>query len=98
MQTEEMIPASEFCVHHNIELSFLHSLNESGLIQIISIEETLYVPISQLPNLEKLVRFYYDLDINVEGIETITHLLYRINTMQQQIAQLTQRLYLYERE
>ena len=26
----------------------------------------------QLQQLEKIVRFYYDLDINLEGIETIT--------------------------
>jgi hypothetical protein len=96
MQTEEMILASEFCVHHNIELSFIHSLSESGLIQIIFIEEKPYVPIHQLPNLEKLVRLYYDLDINLEGIETITHLLNQISFMQKQIAQLSHKLYLYE--
>lgn len=95
MITEKMIPASEFCVCHNIELSFIHSLNEAGLIQITVIEEKLYVPVNQLPNLEKLVRLYYDLDINMEGIETITHLLKQINNMHQQIAQLTHRLYLY---
>jgi hypothetical protein len=96
MQTEEMILASEFCVHHNIELSFIHSLSESGLIQIIFIEEKPYVPIHQLSNLEKLVRLYYDLDINLEGIETITHLLNQISFMQKQIAQLSHKLYLYE--
>ena len=91
----EMIPATEFCVHHNIELSFIHSLNEAGLIQITTIEEKLYVPVNQLPDLEKLVRLYYELDINLEGIETITHLLKEINNMHEQIAQLTHRLYLY---
>lgn len=62
------------------------------------IEEKLFVPASQLNNLEKLVRLYYEMDINLEGIETITYLLKRMNDMQQQITLLTNRLRLYENE
>lgn len=98
MQKEEMIPANEFCIHHNVELSFIYSLNESGLIEMTVIEEKLFVPVSQLNNLEKLVRLYYEMDINLEGIETITYLLKRMNDMQQQITLLTNRLRLYENE
>ncbi len=98
MQKEEMIPANEFCIHHNVELSFIYSLNESGLIEMTVIEEKLFVPASQLYNLEKLVRLYYEMDINLEGIETITYLLKRMNDMQQQITLLTNRLRLYENE
>jgi len=98
MQSEEMIPASEFCVHHHIEVSFLHALKESGLIEIITIEETLYLPVNQLCTIEKLVRLYYDFDINLHGIETITCLLQQINDMQQHITQLTHQLYLKESE
>jgi chaperone modulatory protein CbpM len=96
MPTEDMIPASEFCIHHNIELSFIYSLNESGLIEIITIEEKTFVPVSQLNQLEKLVRLYYDMDINLEGIETITYLLQRMNDMQQQITYLTDRLNMFK--
>jgi chaperone modulatory protein CbpM len=95
MPTEDMIPASEFCIHHNIELSFIYSLNQSGLIEIITVEEKIFVPVSQLSQLEKLVRLYYDMDINLEGIETITCLLHRINEMQQQIVQLNNKLNIY---
>ena len=98
MQTEDMIPADEFCIHHNIELSFIYSLQDSGLLQVTSMEEKNFVPVTQLPNLEKLVRLYQDLDINLEGIETITYLLQRMNAMQQQIKQLRNRLSLYEND
>ena len=96
MQTEEMIPANEFCLHHNIELSFIYSLKESGLIEISTVEEKTFVPVNQLSHLEKLVRLYYEMDINLEGIETITYLLKRMNEMQQQIGQLNNRLRIYE--
>lgn len=98
MQPAEMIPANEFCIHHNIELSFIHLLNEYGLIEIISTEENILLPADQLSRLEKLVRLHYEMDINLEGIETITYLLERIKDMQQQITMLTNRLKIYEKE
>jgi chaperone modulatory protein CbpM len=96
MQTEEMIAASEFCIHHHIDPSFLYSLKDAGLIEISIVQEKIFIPESQLYNVEKLVRLYYEMDINLEGIETITHLLQRMHTMQQQITELSNRLSRYE--
>lgn len=98
MQTDEMIIVDEFCIHHNIELSFINALKDSGLIEITLWEEKLCIPESQLPSLEKLVRLYYEMDINLEGIETITYLLSRMNEMQQEIRTLHTRLNLYEND
>lgn len=92
MKNEEMVPASEFCIHHNIELSFIDSLREYGMIQTMVKEEIIYLPISELPRLEKIIRLHFDLDINLEGVETITHLLERMKVMQERITQLTNRL------
>ena len=98
MQTEEMIIVNEFCIHHNIEFSFINALQQSGLIEITQAEEKWYVHETQLPQLEKMVRLYYEMDINLEGIETITYLLIRMNDMQQQIIQLNNRLAMYEKD
>jgi hypothetical protein len=96
MQFEDMVPASEFCVHHNIELSFIDSLREYGLVETILIEEKVYLPVSQLGHLEKIVRLHFDLEINLEGIETIAHLLEKVNTLQDRVTMLTNRLKAYE--
>ena len=96
MQTEEMIVVHEFCVHHDIDTSFINALNDSGLIEVQVLEDKSYIPVSELPQLEKLVRLYYEMDINLEGIETITYLLSRMTEMQQQIMQLNNRLSVYE--
>jgi hypothetical protein len=96
MHKEHLISAIEFCNNHEIEISFISSLHETGLIEIIQIEETEYIDESQLVQLEKFVRFYYDLGINLEGIETINHLLDRMNDMQVEIMALRNRLRLYE--
>ena len=96
MCKEHLISTIEFCTIHDIEISFISSLHETGLIKIITIEETEYFDMSQLQQLEKIIRLYYDLGINLEGIETITHLLNRLNNMQGEITGLKNRLRLYE--
>jgi hypothetical protein len=96
MQTNQLIPVKTFCESHRIEYSFISSLYDTGLIEIIVVDDISFVTPEQLGQLEKIVRLYYDLGINVEGIETITHLLERINRMQMEITLLQSRLRLYE--
>jgi hypothetical protein len=96
METEYLIAIDEFCTSHNIEISFISSLQQSGLIEVTTIKEAGYIEAAQLQQLEKFIRLYYDLDINMEGIETITHLLRRISSMQDEIITLRNRLRLYE--
>jgi hypothetical protein len=96
MQTIEMIAATEFCIHYQIELSFIQSLHHSGLLQAESREAGLFIPVDEMPSLEKLVRLRYEMDINLEGIETICHLLRQVDQLQQEVMQLKNRLSLYE--
>lgn len=96
MNRGNMIPANEFCASHNIEITFINSLQEAGLIEITTISETEYIHESQLNELEKIVRLYYEMDINLEGIETVIHLLQKINDMHEEITLLKNRLRLYE--
>jgi chaperone modulatory protein CbpM len=96
IHTENLIPADEICERYHVEISFISTLRESGLVEIITLEETEYIPLEQLDQLEKIVRLYYELDINVEGIETIIHLLEKIDEMQEEINELQNRLRLYE--
>ncbi|MDP4274402.1 MAG: chaperone modulator CbpM [Bacteroidota bacterium] len=97
MKKENLIPINEFCNNYNIEISFISSLQKSGLIEFTIIEDSLFIDVDQLQQLEKIVHFYYELDINLEGIETINHLLQRINAQQKEIIMLKNRLRLYEK-
>ena len=96
MPTTDMIAANEFCIYHNIELSFIFSLQHSGLIAVVVEADNTFIPASELPRLEKLVRLYYEMDINIEGIETITYLLQRLNDLQKDVKVLKNRLEIYE--
>ena len=96
MQTEYLIAVDEFCAIHNVDVSFISSLKQTGLIEVTTIQEAGFIDAGQLKQLEKFIRFYYELDINLEGIETITHLLQRINNLQDEVIGLRNRLRLYE--
>lgn len=96
MGTEYLIAVDEFCASHDIEISFISSLQQSGLIEITKIKNSGFIEADKLMQLEKYIRLYYELDINLEGIETIDHLLQHINSMQDEIINLRNRLRLYE--
>lgn len=96
MPTKKLIAVNEFCINRNIEFSFISSLQETGLIEIATIEEAAFIGADQLQKVEKFIHFYYDLDINLAGIETINHLLQRMSAMQDEIISLRNRLSLYE--
>ncbi|WP_423148924.1 chaperone modulator CbpM [Rubrolithibacter danxiaensis] len=96
METNDLIAAEEFCTFHKVEFSFIRSLYEAELIEITTIKEITYIPNDQLQQLEKFVRMHYDLDINVQGIEAIAHLLGRISDLQGELTSVKNRLRLYE--
>jgi hypothetical protein len=96
MKTEYLISLIDFCNSHDIEISFISSLHETGLINITTIENNDFLDAQQLQQLEKYIRFYYELNINLEGIDSIKHLLQRVNTLQNVITSLRNRLRLYE--
>jgi chaperone modulatory protein CbpM len=98
METDYLIAIDEFCTSHNIDVSFINSLQQNGLIQITTIKETSFIEAEELQQLEKFIHLYYELDINLEGIETINYLLQRIGSMQDEIRILRNRLRFYESE
>ncbi|MGI8583421.1 MAG: chaperone modulator CbpM [Chitinophagaceae bacterium] len=95
---EHLISAQDFCTYYKVEYSFINSLVEYGLIEIIKKEQASFIDIDRLHDLEKFVRLHYDLDINLEGIEAITHLVQRVENMQSEITALKNRLWLYEND
>jgi len=97
MKQEDLISIGEFCRHYSVEVSFIRALHDAELIDIIAIRDEMYVRHDQLPLLERLTRFHYDLDINLEGIEVINRLLQRIDEMQAEIIALKNKLRRFRR-
>ena len=98
MQTE-LIIVSEYCHKCHIEPSFIDLLEEGGLIEVRTEGGEHYLLASELPNVERYSRMYYDLSINMEGIDAIHHLLERMEDMRHEMRSLRKQLLLYrERE
>lgn len=97
METADMIVLDEFCASHQVEISFIRSLEEHGLIETMIINETVCVPGNDLSKLEQIVRLHH-LNINSEGIDAIINLLHRIETMQNEINVLRNKLNFYEED
>lgn len=96
MEIQEFIPIDIFCRQHGVEVSFVSSLHDFGLIEIMKIQEAECIPLAQLVVAEKFVRLHDELHINLEGIDVVTHLLQRVKDMQDEIWGLKNRLRLYE--
>ena len=92
MQPEELIPAGEFCAFHQVELSFIQNLHESGLIRMTIRDGVVFLPADDLPTLEKFARWFYELDINPEGIEALSHVLTRMERLAEENRVLRNRL------
>jgi chaperone modulatory protein CbpM len=98
MQDENLIPSELICQMHSIEPSFVHALCEYGLIEITRMESSEYIHVSQLSELEKMIRLHYDLQINIEGIEAVTHLVRRVERLQEELDHLKNQLKRFELE
>ena len=96
MSIENYIALNELCVHYEIEMSFFTSLNEIGLIEITTIESSHCIDREHIHAVEKMIRLHKDLDVNLEGIDTIFNLLDKIDELQADLLETKNRLRLYE--
>ena len=85
MENNETIAAEVCCSYYNIELSFVQLLDEHGLINLSRADDKVFISHDELPNLEKYMHLHYELNINLEGLEAISHLLERIHDLQRQM-------------
>lgn len=92
METVQHISVKQCCSYYKIETSFVETLNEFGLIHLTKSESEYFIDYDQLADLEKYMHLHYELDINFEGIEAISHLLQRVTKLQTELRQLRSEL------
>ncbi len=98
MDSIQLISKEQFCIYNDIDISFIDTLNELGLIEIIVQEELHFIPDEQLKSIESYSHMHYDLGINLEGIDAISHLLHRLTSLQEDMIMLRNKLRIYEEE
>ena len=95
METSKLIRIEQICTHCNVDQSFILSLQEFGHIKLIVEHNTHYITEEQLKSLESLIFFHTELQINIEGIDAIAHLLNKIENLQQELTSAQNKLSLY---
>ncbi|MEO6348611.1 MAG: chaperone modulator CbpM [Aquaticitalea sp.] len=96
MSNEHLIPIQTLCTQYKIERSFITSLNDHGLIDIVTVETSTCIHEDHIQNLEKMIRLHQDLHLNFEGIDTVFNLLDRIEALQSELQLVKSRLGIYE--
>lgn len=91
MDREHLIPLEELCSRYSIERAFVSFLDEAEIVRIVYFEEKEFIDNSNLNELEKMMRLHYDLGINYEGLDAISHLLRRMHEMEKEIRTLRNR-------
>ena len=79
-----------------MEETFLDALQSSGLIEIVIEEEDRYIEYVYLQEIEQFVRWHYDLEINMEGIEALHHMLQQVRELQSDVERLRGELSFYK--
>ena len=92
MDKERYIEVREICKFYDLDPSFVDSLYEVELIEIRTREEARYIAREQIGDLERLLRLHRDLNINVEGLEAVDHLLRKMERLQEEVRQLRKEL------
>jgi len=96
MNQENLISIPELCSHYEIELSFFTNLSEMGLVEIKTVETISYIDSDCIYKIEKMIHIHQDLDVNMEGIDVVFNLLQKLDTLQNEVTSLKNRLRLYE--
>ncbi len=94
---EELISAGEFATFHHIQLSFIQTLHDSGLISMTIRDGAFFLDAGELSAVERFVRWHYELSINTEGIEALSHMLGRVEELKEENRILKNQLAHYKR-
>ncbi len=97
MDIQEFVPIDIFCQHYQVEVSFVNALHAHGLVEIVYTREVACIPEEQLVEAERYTRLHHDLDLSVEGLAAVSHLLEKVKSMQEEIDHLRSQLGFYSR-
>ena len=96
MATHNLILIETLCLHYKIEFSFIDALDNIGLIEIETVDQSKFINQDKIGDLEKMIRLHHELNINIEGIDVVFNLLQKEKKLQEEVNALQNRLRLYE--
>lgn len=98
MANNDLILIEELCIHYEVSITFFNDLEHIGLIELLKVENTIFIHHDKISDLEKMIRLYKDLNVNLEGIDIIFNLLKNEDNLRKELTMIKNRLKLYESE
>ncbi len=98
MNIDELIALEKLSVNYGVDMKFFSRLNELELIEIYQVEKASYIHQDKIGEVERMIRLHVDLNINLEGIDTIFNLLQKIEQLQSELTAIKSKLEWYERD
>lgn len=86
----DRISREELVRIYDVEVAFFDSLHHSGLLKTETEDEVIYLMYEELPAFERFATWYYDLEVNVPGIEIIQRLLSQMEDLRMENIKLRQ--------
>ncbi|MBW8359775.1 MAG: chaperone modulator CbpM [Weeksellaceae bacterium] len=80
----QRISREELVALYNIEITFFDELEECGLLRTETDNEVKYLYYEELPAFERFINWHYDLEVNLPGLEVISHLLEQIEALHEE--------------
>ncbi len=90
------ISVQQFCIHYDVPQSFIESLSNFELIELVELDAHKHIPLKEINHIEKLMRMHYDLQVNFEGLDIINNMINQINSLQTEVRLLKNKLEFYE--
>ena len=82
---KKYIEIREFCKGHDLEEGFVYELYALGIIKIKKVDELAVLRLRDLGRLERLVRMHRDLELNVQGLQAVQHVLDQLEIARNEI-------------
>jgi len=95
MAAPKLIAVKEFCLHHQVKTDLILEMYSHEMLELVWIKRTVYIPEKNLPQLEKMIRLHRDLQLNLEGIQTVLQLLHSLEKKEAELQKLHNLLEFY---
>ena len=93
---ENLIAITDLCLYEKIEINFVHALADFGLITTTVVKKMTFIDVNELPKLARYKHLHQDLEINLEGLHAIAHVLNQIDDLQTELLTLKNELNYYK--
>jgi uncharacterized protein (DUF1778 family) len=77
-------------------MSLFSELHDFGIIDMLTIKDLYFIHEDEIGVVEKVIRMQRELNLNLEGVDTVFNLLDKINELQTELNNVKNRLHLYE--